>query len=573
MRRGATSGEPRPVRWWPAAAICVLAVIALAAVRLDTGATGQERTFLSAGVLLLAVALLLAWVLLFSRLRWRVRLLVLALVALTAGAAAASLRVRGVTGDFMPVLAWRWDEDEPLPLPEPPAQVPAELSAGPVQVPVEGTASAAKTPGTVQVPATLPAGPAAEVPADEPPAAPRALEFPQFLGPSRNATLPGPRLATDWARPPREIWRRPVGHGWSGFAVAAGLAITQEQRGDEEAVAAYDLATGEPRWLHTAPGRYDSPIAGIGPRATPTVAGGRVYTMGAEGRLSALDLATGRRLWTRNVLGDTDAINPQWGTSCSPLVLDGRVIVSAGGDDGRSLAAYDAATGEPVWYGGTDRSGYGSPLLATLAGVPQVVIFNQASLAGHDPATGELLWTHPWSAAQPNVAQPLVLAADRLIASSGYGVGAELLAIERSPDGRLAPRQLWRSPRLKAKFSQMVLHGGHVYGLDDGVLACLDPATGERRWREGRYGHGQVLLVGDLLLVLTEGGEVALVRPDPEGLAELGRFRALDGKTWNTPALAGPYLLVRNDREAACFELPLAEEPKTGRGSARSGGR
>jgi outer membrane protein assembly factor BamB len=250
---------------------------------------------------------------------------------------------------------------------------------------------------------------------------------------------------------------------------------------------------------------------------------------------------------------------PTWGQSPSPLVLEGRVIVSAGGTEGRSLVAYDAATGEPVWAGGHDAGSYSSPQLVTLAGRPQVVLLGGASVAGYEPATGTLLWEHPWPGEQPNVAQPLPLPADRLLVSAGYGVGSKVIALAADGASALRPSLVWETPRLKSKFANMVFHEGFVYGLDDGVLTCLDPATGERRWKAGRYGHGQLLLLGELLFVQTEDGEGVLIAPTPEALRELTRFTLLDGKTWNPPALSGARLLVRNDREAALYELPLAE--------------
>jgi outer membrane protein assembly factor BamB len=266
------------------------------------------------------------------------------------------------------------------------------------------------------------------------------------------------------------------------------------------------------------------------------------------------------------------------------------VVVSPGGE-GHSLVAHRASDGEPVWAAGDDRPSYGSPSLHVIDGVPQVLTLNGASFAGHDPATGNQLWSHEWPGDQPNVAQPLVLEGNRVLVSSGYGVGAGLFEVRRTgtveesvdasasadeadeaqpaaeeeaQDEAMAPasetwtvEEIWRSPRMKAKFTNIVLHDGHLYGLDDGVLACVDPTTGERCWKRGRYGHGQVLLVGDLLLVQTEAGEVILIEPNPEEHRELGRIEALDGKSWNSPALSGPHLLVRNADEAVCYELPL----------------
>jgi outer membrane protein assembly factor BamB len=339
--------------------------------------------------------------------------------------------------------------------------------------------------------------------------------------------------------------------------VAGDLAVTQEQHGEEERVVCYDLETGEVLWSFGDSANYTSPLAGDGPRATPTLVEGRVYAVGATGHLHALELENGRRIWSRDILADNDSDNVEWGKSCSPLVMGGLVVVSAGGSGGKSLVAYDKDTGEIVWRGGDDSSSYASPFVTTLAGVRQIVILNAKSVAGHDPVDGRVLWSHPIPGGQPVVAQPLPLPGDRLLVSIGYGVGSRLFEIRSGPDGQLEAALLWETPRMKAKFANSVFHDGFVYGLDDGILACLDPETGNLRWKRGRYGHGQMILVDDLILLQTEKGEIVLVDPTPEELRELSRFRVVDGKIWNSPALVGPYLLVRTEKEAAMFELPL----------------
>jgi outer membrane protein assembly factor BamB len=510
--------ERRPVRLWPA--IAVASVCAAVVTWVQVGdRTGQSKFLMSAQTVAISSMLLVAWWTLLSRLRWKVRLIGLAVLLVAGLAAYGAIRIRGVTGNLVPILAWSWSKD-------PEAALPRESATG---------ESGSKPIST-----------------------PPSYSYPQFLGPDRNATVGDVRLARDWsARPPKELWRREVGAGWSSFAVQDGMAITQEQRGPDEMVVAYDLLSGDVLWSHGDPGRFEETVGGIGPRATPTIADDRVYTLGATGRLNAIDRTTGEPIWSRNILEDNNAENAEWGKSCSPLVLDGLVVVSAGGK-GKSLVAYDRESGEPVWAGGRDASGYSSPLLTTLAGVPQILIFNRGSVVAHDPATGEELWSYPWPEQQPNVAQPLPLPGDRVLVSSGYGVGSKLLHVARNaPGDPFRVDLLWESPRLKAKFTTIVFRDGYVYGLDDGVLVCLDPETGERRWKQGRYGHGQVLLVGDVLLVQTEDGEIALVEANPERHVELGRVPVVDGRAWNTPALAGPYLLVRNDREAVCLELPL----------------
>jgi outer membrane protein assembly factor BamB len=543
-------GSPamKAVRLWPLAAILVSAAAWLG--RVWTGdAIRQDKVIGTYAASAVVLMLILLWLVLLSRMPWRVRLGGTAAFVAAAGLALASVRVRGVTGDIVPVLEWRWAaRSRPSPVPVTPSASRSPDVARPASGPAAEVAHA---------PPSMPAAPVAASAAAST-AASTAGDYPQFLGPDRNGVLPRIHLATDWTlRPPRRIWRQGIGAGWSGFAVAGGVAVTQEQQGEDELVVSYDLATGAERWRHANKARYDTVVAGEGPRATPTIAGGRVFTMGATGWLSALDLATGAPVWGRNVIEEHGGHNPQWGKSCSPLVVGPLVVVSAGGPAGHSLVAYDAETGRPAWQGGSDESGYSSPVMAELAGVRQILIFNSGTVAAHDPATGALLWEHAWPAEQPNVAQPLLLAGDRLLVSAGYGVGSKLFHVARADDGGLRATLVWETPRLKAKFTNLVVHDGYVYGLDDGVLVCLDPASGERRWRAGRYGHGQVILAGGLLLVQTEEGEVVLVRPSPEALIEVARFAALDGKTWNPPALAGARLVVRNDREAAAYDLPL----------------
>lgn len=357
---------------------------------------------------------------------------------------------------------------------------------------------------------------------------------------------------------PKILWRQPIGPAWSGFALVGERALTQEQDGEAEAVTCLEASSGRRLWQHTDPARYHTTIAGEGPRCTPTVVGNRVFTLGATGILNCLDLADGRRLWRRDITQDASSSMPEWGLAGSPLHHDGKIIVSAGGAEGRSLLAYQAATGEPAWTGGTRPVNYSSPVLLPLAGRPQVLMFNSKRISAHDPADGTVLWEYPWGHGQPHVAPPVAVGTNRVVFSSGYGVGAELLEVAAGPDGHLAATRIWKSIRLKSKFANCFARDGFLYGLDDGVLACVDLADGGLRWKEGRYGHGQMLWVGELLLVTAENGELVLLRPTPASPAEQHRFRVFTSKTWNPPALAGDLLVVRNDREVAALRLPLA---------------
>jgi len=536
---------PRP-RLWPAALVLLLGALSIARTWLTGDSIRQWRVVETIVTSIGVVILLVAWLALFSRLPRRTRVVGAAVALAVIALVPAFFRVRGVTGDLRPIVEPRFGRSSALPEPAPPAE----------SLPAPGVAAASSGPEASPAPAPAPALPKPVEPAAGA-VAPDLPAFPQFLGPSRDGTLSAPRLARDWTKhPPRRLWRQPLGQAWSGFAISRGIAVTQEQRGDEERVVAYEVRSGRPLWSHADRARYETVIAGVGPRATPTIDGASVYAMGATGILNALDLASGKRLWSRDVLQETDAVLPEWGRSCSPLLVDGRVVVIAGGSDGRRLVAYHAASGEPAWAAGEGGASYSSPRLVTLAGRRQLVVLNQASVSGHDPATGTVLWEHPFPREQPNVAMPLLLDPNRLLVSAGYGVGSKAYRVSET-GGALHATLEWESPRLKSKFANLLAHDGFVYGLDDGVLTCLDPASGERRWKSGRHGHGQLLLVAGLLLVQSEEGELVLVDPSPDAYRELTRFAALDGKTWNPPALAGPLLLVRNDREAAAYELPV----------------
>jgi outer membrane protein assembly factor BamB len=533
------------VRLWPAYTILGLLLISLGWIWVfaDIPQGRQYQIVPTIAAVLVAGILLLVWFAFFSRLSRRLRLSVSIGVLLVVCAAVPLVRVRGITGDWVPILVFRWESPStPIPLPAP-ASVPEATTAPPDKPPAE-------TPAPN--PTVLPSAPA-----PAPLAIRRDGDFPQFLGPHRDSRIRDVRLAHDWvADAPRRLWRQPIGEGWSGFAVAGNLAVTQEQRGGEEKVVAYDLLTGRVRWSHADTVRYETFIGGIGPRATPTIADGRLFAMGATGTLNVLDLATGRRLWSRRVVEENGGDLPEWGKSSSPLVLGSRVIVSAGGKENRSLVAYDVASGEPVWASGTGGASYSSPVVVELAGRKQILILNDRTIAGHDAETGKVVWEHAWPPGL-NVTSPVALSGDRVLVSTGYGIGSKMFRIATGPDGVLRADLEWASLRLKSKFANLVVHEGWVFGLDDGVLTCLDPATGERKWKAGRYGHGQLLLVEDVLLVQTEEGEIVLLEPSPEAPKELTRFAALDGKTWNPPALAGRHLVVRNDREAAVYELPL----------------
>lgn len=376
-----------------------------------------------------------------------------------------------------------------------------------------------------------------------------------FRGPQRDGHYRERVIRTKWPTAGlKPIWKQPVGGGYASFVIARSRAFTIEQRGPQEIVAAYDVATGRELWTSGWIALFRESLGGDGPRATPTWADGVVYALGATGELRALEDATGRVLWRKNILDDNDATNLDWGMAASPLVVNDAVIVLPGGPNGRSVVAYDRRTGSRLWASLSDKQAYSSPMLVTLNGIQQLLVFGAMRLMGLSPDRGELLWEYPWRTAfDINAGQPLVIGDNRVFLSSGYGTGAAVIEVTRGE--RFTVREIWRNNRMKNQFTSSVLLDGYIYGLDESILACLDAATGELRWKGGRYGYGQVLLASGHLIVLAENGDLALVRATPERHEELARFPAISGKTWNHPAVADGFLLIRNLAEMAAFDL------------------
>jgi len=341
----------------------------------------------------------------------------------------------------------------------------------------------------------------------------------------------------------------------ASFVVAGGRAFTIEQRRDQEVVAAYDLKTGREIWTHGWTAEFRETLGGDGPRATPTLDEDRVYALGASGELEVLEEATGEVIWERNILEDADAVNLQWGMSASPLIVDEKVIVLPGGPNRSSVVAYDKHTGTPLWRSLDDEQAYTSPMLVTLSGERQILVVGANRAMGLSVEDGSLLWDYPWVTNMGiNVAQPLLLDEKRVFLSAGYGHGAAVLEVTRDASG-FSVRPLWSNTRMKNKFTSSVLHQGYIYGLDEAILACVDASTGDLKWKGGRYGYGQLLLAADHLIVLTERGEIVLVKATPEKHEELAMFPAIEGKTWNHPAMADGVLLVRNANEMAAFRI------------------
>ncbi len=508
--------------WSERVGAIVLMIVALFAIRpllhksIATG--GQGMLFIISAIPVLCLALV-AGAVAGSRLSAGLRRAAMIASILLACGVFTLLRTDGVTGAAGSQLAWRWEKT-------PEERLLAEASDEPMAV-------------------TTP-----------PAAAKTSADWPGFRGPDRDGVVRGVRIETDWSQsPPVQLWRRPIGPGWSSFAVSGDLLYTQEQRGEDEIVACYKVTTGEPVWRHRDAVRFWESNGGAGPRATPTLSNGRVYTFGATGILNALDAGNGSVVWTRNVASDTETKVPMWGFASSPLVEGDVVIVAAAG----KLAAYDIATGKPRWFGPANGGGYSSPHRSTIGGVEQILLLSGAGATSVAPADGAVLWEHSWEGSA--IVQP-ALTADgdvliNTIASTG-GLGTRRLAVAHGPEGWTVEER-WTSIGLKPYFNDFVVHNGHAFGFDGSILSCIDLSDGERKWKGGRYGNGQLVLLPDqdLLLVLSEEGELALVAATPDQFTELARFPAIEGKTWNHPVLVGDVLLVRNGQEMAAFRMSL----------------
>jgi hypothetical protein len=521
--------------WSERVGAIVLMVVALLATRpvlhksIATGGMGMLFFILAIPVLSIA---LVAGAVVGRRLSAGLRRASIIAFILLACGLFALLRTGGVTGGGGSELAWRWAmtpeerllaqaEDEPK------QQVGAQ--GGDEKAILTSTSAAEK----------------------------KGVDWPGFRGPDRDAIVRGARIETDWsASPPVQLWRRPIGPGWSSFAVRGDLLYTQEQRGNDEIVACYKVSTGEPVWKHRDAVRFWESNGGAGPRGTPTLSNGRVYTFGATGILNSLDARNGAAVWSRNVASDTDTKVPTWGFASSPLVIDDLVIVAAAG----KLAAYDLASGKPRWFGPAHAGGYSSPHRSTIGGVTQILLLSGDGATSVAPTDGAVLWEHPWPGGV--IVQP-ALTADgdvliNTIASTG-GIGTRRLAVAQGPGGWTVEER-WTSTGLKPYFNDFVVHNGHAFGFDGSILSCIDLGDGSRKWKGGRYGNGQLVLLADqdLLLVLSEEGELALVAATPDQFTELARFPAIEGKTWNHPVLVGDVLLVRNGQEMAAFRMSLA---------------
>jgi outer membrane protein assembly factor BamB len=520
---------------WAAPVLMILSVIVIVAARL----TAEHFDFAVANIITLISGFVfyMTGLLLWLRLgqsSWKVKLgVVLApLVAMVVGL--SLFKPLGVDSELFPRFRYRWSSSEA---------------------------------------AVVSAGKDSKVDVDLSTLAPQGTnDYSGFMGADRRATLPNVEFVDldAWTEDtPERLWIKTIGAGWSAFSVMGEIAVTLDQEGENERLQAYATKSGEPLWTLEWKSQHSTSLGGLGPRSTPVIANGIVYAQGANGYLIAAKLENGEKVWDKQLLelAGVELVDAEkevaWGRASSPLVVDGKVIIPLGGAGTNlcTLICFDAATGEEKWRAGNEQVSYASPTLMILKGLPQIVSMNNSSVTSHRVEDGTILWKADWPGASngaANVSQPVAIDDERVLLSKGYSTGAKMLKIERDSEDRWTVSELWKdSSVLKTKFTNVVVNDGFAYGLSDGILECVDLSNGQRKWKSKRYRHGQIMLVGQHLLIVAEDGSVAIGAASPEKFVEAYRFQAIEGMTWNNPALAGNLLLVRNGEQAACYRLPI----------------
>jgi outer membrane protein assembly factor BamB len=472
------------------------------------------------------------WLVLTTWMKWPARRVGLFAVVLTTWAFFGLLRVEGLDGSFSMKFGWRWE-------PTAEERFLADLNS---RNPASPAAADSKKPLEI-----------------------RPGDWPGFRGPNRDGRVPGLKIAIDWKNePPQLLWKHRIGPGWSSFAVVGNHLFTQDQRGDDEVVVCYHADTGNELWVHKDSARFFEIVAGPGPRATPTFHEGKIYALGGAGRLNCLDALTGNVVWSHDILEDAGMSKPPiWGFSASPLIVQGVVSVFAGGPNGKAVLAYDAATGKLAWAAGKGEASYCSLHHAKVNDVNQLLLNTDLGMAAYHPTTGQVLWEHEWAPQQgmARVVQPMMLDNGDILIGTGFNHGTRCISVSHE-GSTWATTERWTTKSFNPYFNDLVLHRGNLYGFDGPFFVCVsleDAAKGAKkpRWKARGYGAGQVLLLPDqdLLLVLSEKGEVALLEANPDAHKELARIPAIEGKTWNHPVIAHGKLFVRNGEEIACFRL------------------
>jgi outer membrane protein assembly factor BamB len=453
-------------------------------------------------------------------------------IAALLGGSCALLKTDGAWGDFKFGLSWRWAETaEDRLLAQRSQAPPAEK-----QPIVDAAAETFNHP-----------------------------QWPHLRGPQFDGAVREQRFSDDWkANPPRELWRFAVGPAWSSFAVAEPFLVTQEQRGDAEFVVCYDANSGKEVWTREEKGRFFDSLGGLGPRATPTIHDGFVYSYSADGKLLKLDPKSGKPLWKVNLCDVAKVKPPMWGFSSSPLGYGDTVIVYAGNEAGEEghLYAFRCADGEVAWTAKAGKFSYASAQTVDLLGTQYLALLSEKGLHLYQPESGEAVLDYEWPHSGYRALQPQVVDGDKIVIPTGLGSGTRLVQAAIKDD-KLQLDEVWTSLDMKPDYNDLLVHEGHIYGFDNNIFACISLADGKRRWKGGRYEKGQAILLAasDLIIVVSERGDLVLLRATPDKLQQLAKIPSMHGKTWNHPVVVGDRLYLRNAEEAVCYQLATAGSP------------
>ncbi|MCI0413859.1 PQQ-like beta-propeller repeat protein [bacterium] len=402
-----------------------------------------------------------------------------------------------------------------------------------------------------------------------------ATDWPQFLGPNRDGTISDETFVRAWLKNGiKEQWRIPIGAGYSGLAVQNNRIFTMERKDKDEWIVALQTSDGKRLWSVRTGSSPDDVYGGLGPRVTPSVDVARtsrlrrlyagetpalqngelVFTMSAQGDLLAFDSATGKQVWKRGLAAELGWRPPAEGTSCSPLIQEGRIYLIIGGSKGNAFAAFDRNTGKTLWTSQEDRTSYSSAVRWDFSGIKQVLFLSGSNLFSVNAETGKLFWKYPWPTYDwVNVATPIVIPPDRVFISAGYDQGAAMLRLKKKTDGMLEISEVWRNREMKNHFNNSVYHNSAIYGFDNAILKAIDAQSGKTLWREKRFGTGSIVRAGNYLIILSDSGELACAKADPEALNVEAKLPVLKGKCWTPVTLADGKIFLRNHNEIVCL--------------------
>lgn len=384
---------------------------------------------------------------------------------------------------------------------------------------------------------------------------PNSSNWSQFRGPNRDGVSPQQGVKIKWNQQPDPRWKIPSGEGHSSVVVNEDTVFTLEQNGNEETLFARKLSNGKEQWKFSIDTKWDDMMSGTGPRSTPTLHNGEIFTLFSNGLLCCINAQSGKLNWKTKTIDESYKF-PEWGISCSPLIWNNLIVLNQGGENS-AAHAYDIVSGKLAWNSDFHGEGvYISPTLLEFFGEKHLLVAVSGKVASLNPENGKLRWEHPWKIFLNNalIAQPIQLGSDRLLLSAGYGKGAECLQIKKTNNGYQL-YTVWKSKNLKSKFSNPVLKNGFLYGFSENLLVCLNATSGDLQWRGKKYGYGRIIISEDKLVILGNTGILSVVEASPNQFNELYSGALLsDVRCWNGPALVGGYFLAMNGQELACFD-------------------